>query len=482
MMRRRRGDAALAARLRALPVPDHADDFFDRLRAQLIQESESQFAESATVIDLSVRRSAPPAPHRLARAGRWATAPAVAVACFALVVGGAVFARRVTGTDRPEVASVTAARDFSDPRAARLIAVKPASTTTPSTPVTMGLRVKFRTWSLDEKRLSPEYTYDAVISPTGDYHLSRQGASVNFDALTGARTIAQSEEGSSLLLTETDTPVGPPDARGPLSPTGALSRDLGAAVLAIAAERPDEVTRTQVLGRAALKHTFDNPGGILFKSQELTVDVATRIPLQLKQVRADGTTLRTLDVDSISEIAITDTVVAPALPATDTTSPAASQRFRPTDLDEVLATLPYQPLAPLWAPAGYSLAKVSRADSLEPVKDQKNPPYADVVAMLYSKDNQSFTVTTRRVTPGIPPAQWRDPFLDGTGLLDQTQIAAVETGALAGDTLHVGIQPVVWPHVWAQHGNIIVTVAGDLTREELLRVTESLAVYTVRSR
>ena len=483
MRRRRRNDAFIAARLRELPVPEHADDFFDRLRAQIAAETPAGAAGGgADVIDLSVRRAVQP--HRFARAGRLATAPAVAVACFALVVGGGVFARRATDGDQSTITTVApaaavptvaAASNFSDPRAARLVSVKPepAAATAPVT----GLRVKFRIWSAGSASAAPPETLEAVISPTGGYHLSRKDTAVNFDALTGSRMISRSGEKESVLLTETDTPIGPPDARGPLDPTGALSRDLGAAIRAIAAESPNEVIRTRLLDRPALKHTYDNPTGTLFKRQELTVDAVTAIPLRLVQTRADDSTFN-LEVDSITEIAVTADVVAPVLPVTGITEPTASQRFKPTNMDAVLATLSYQPLAPLWAPAGFSLAGVSRADVLQPVDGQQNPAYADVVAMVFRRGFESFTVTTRRAARGSKPTEWRDPFLDGTALLDKTKTTTVATGALAGDTLHVGIYPVVWPHIWAQRGDVVVTIAGDLNREELLRVAASLEVYT----
>ena len=41
MIRHRRAERHVGSLLRALPVPDHADDFFDRLRAQLHAESYS---------------------------------------------------------------------------------------------------------------------------------------------------------------------------------------------------------------------------------------------------------------------------------------------------------------------------------------------------------------------------------------------------------------------------------------------------------
>ena len=55
------------------------------------------------------------------------------------------------------------------------------------------------------------------------------------------------------------------------------------------------------------------------------------------------------------------------------------------------------------------------------------------------------------------------------------------SGALSGVPLNVGVYALGWPHVWAQTDDLLVTVAGDLTRTELLDVTRSLERYTAPS-
>lgn len=469
---RRRGDAGVATALRALPVPAHADDFFDRLRVQLHAEADTLGGIPSTVIDLSVRRAARRPPRRrLQHAMTLATAPAVAAACFVLVIGAGLFARRtVDDRQRPSGAAAATARDFTAAKVQRLVVPRPYS------PAKTVLRVKFHTTGVDR----PYQSYDTVISPTGDYHVSRPepALELNYSEATGSRTMYQGgDKGTqSQLLTQTDLPLGPPDGPEVSHPMGTLSRDLGAAVRAIAAERPGEVRKTVWNQRPALEHTASIGGGDYFETQDLTVDVETGITLQVKQTKADGTVVRTLVVDDIKEESADGAQLSPALPDAATAAPE-SKSFKSATLAQVAKAVPYRPLVPLWAPKGYYLAKVAYAPEVATVAYQTNPAYADVVALVYRNGFDSFTVTTRRAAPWSAPTSWTNPFLQGNPLEDLSTVDHVKAGVLAGDDLHVGIYPVVWPHVWAQHGDLVVTIAGDLTREQLLQITESLQAY-----
>ena len=47
-------------------------------------------------------------------------------------------------------------------------------------------------------------------------------------------------------------------------------------------------------------------------------------------------------------------------------------------------------------------------------------------------------------------------------------------GVLSGVEANVLVVPRNIPHLWAQTDDLVVTVGGDLSREELVRVAESL--------
>jgi len=49
-------------------------------------------------------------------------------------------------------------------------------------------------------------------------------------------------------------------------------------------------------------------------------------------------------------------------------------------------------------------------------------------------------------------------------------------GALSGVEANLLVVPRNTPHIWALADELVVTVSGDLSRDELVRVAESLAV------
>lgn len=462
MMRRRHSEKSVGALLRALPVPEHSDGFFDRLGEQLRAEDGDRDESPSAVIDLSVRRTAPPAPARgFKRAMRGAAAPAAAAAaCFALVVGGALYARTAVEERR------------EDEVAARLVTVQPDK------PAKTGLRVRFRMF--DPRRgADAEHTFTAVIGANGDYHVARVHPVhvANYDASTGTKTVYQEVGGVSAVVTQTGQPDAPPDGPDSTSATGALSRDLGAAVRAIAVERPDQVARVQWRGRPALEHRDTGSGSPIFYRQHLIVDEATGIPVTIEQRRADGSLYRRMDVDELVEGPIDAAALAPPLPAAAT---AYSERrnFQSTTLEDAAGMLPYKLVAPGWVPEKYRLSRVAVAPAVANKEGQVNPSYADTVSLVYRDGLDSFSISMRRAAPWAGPVTWSDPVLQGTPFADTSQIERIAEGALAGIDAYVSISPVLWPHVWAQHGDVVVTIAGDLSRAELLQVTRSLESYT----
>jgi hypothetical protein len=96
----------------------------------------------------------------------------------------------------------------------------------------------------------------------------------------------------------------------------------------------------------------------------------------------------------------------------------------------------------------------------------------DVVSLSYRHGLDQFIVTTRPVGPD--PSLWGDPLASGEGYRDEPEQVTFHGGALAGETGHLLIDPLAIPHVWVKTDRLVVTVSGDLSREELIRVAESL--------
>jgi hypothetical protein len=447
--------------LRALPVPEHADDFFDRLRASLDTDAPAPPGSAVTELAaVRLARSVPP--RRLRRFLTLATAPAAAVACFALVVGAGLLAR--DGGER------------SGEGANRLIVpVQPKK-------ATHGLRVRFT--KTDEKGV--RHTYDAVISPNGDYRMARadSGLDLVYDSETGVRTMWQADPGKPVeYVAQRDLPPGPPDGPELSQPSASLSRDLGAAVRAIAAERPSAVNEITYLDRPAMELVMEI-AGVPFDSQRIVVDKETGFPLLVTQLKA-GAHYRAMTVEQFEETGLdehTFAVSSTNMATLSGTPTDKSLKFASIELADVAGAVGYPPLHATWAPSGYQLANVrvaARTDSRRST-DSRNPDSIDVVSLLYRKGFDSFTITTRR-SSGIAGSYspiWFDPISDGTFTQNVgTQTAYVDSGALSGVPVNVAVNALDWPHVWAQTDTLVVTVTGDLTRDELLDVTESLREY-----
>jgi hypothetical protein len=460
MTRRNGGAPDVSDALRSLPVPEHGDDFFDRLRATLASDAPAPPASAVT--ELSAVRLAKAAPRRrLHHFLALATAPAAAVACFVLVVGVGLLARERGSS----VSDVTANR--------LTVPVQPAK-------AARGLRVRFT--KTEESPRHSSQTYDAVISPAGDYRMSRTPAGLDlaYDSASGVRTMSRFGGSDERYVAQRDLPPGPPDGPELSQPNAGLSRDLGAGVRAIAAESPSRVQEITYNGRAALELLTQTPG-VPFDTQRLVVDTLTGYPLLVLQTKA-GKPYREMTVETIAEVPLGEhefDVASTPMATLQRQPDDESLKFETTALRDVAAKAGYTPLVATHAPSGYTLVSVRVAASVERKDNQRNPTSRDVVALLYRKGLDSFTVTTRRADGDAGTyAPWVDPLTDGkfTNTL-QTDPASVRSGALAGVPLNVGVNALGWPHLWAHTDALVVTVAGDLTRTQLLDVTGSLEQY-----
>jgi hypothetical protein len=76
---------------------------------------------------------------------------------------------------------------------------------------------------------------------------------------------------------------------------------------------------------------------------------------------------------------------------------------------------------------------------------------------------------------GLPVEErWSDPLATGEGFRDRPEPLELDTGALAGARAELLLAARTTPHIWSVTPELVVTVSGDLTRAELVRVTESL--------
>jgi outer membrane lipoprotein-sorting protein len=317
-----------------------------------------------------------------------------------------------------------------------------------------------------------------VLTVGGDFRLAGPGAGelMVYDAGAGVVRSAQrsaSLGGGPLFYAERrGVAPGPPD---PGPPTWALRGEFGMFLRALLAAEDPRVREIAYEGRPAWRLDVDVvPNAVVpdFSGDrlELTVDRETGLPVRVVE-RKQGAFLRELRIE---EFAV-DAELPPATFRFDFPAGAEVMRsddgFRRVALDAVRGVVGYAPLAPAWMPDGFRPAEVAVAEESGPTGTEGgNPPSRMVVSLSYRRGLDLLLVTTR-LAGG---ERWGDPLATGEGFRDQPERLALGDGALAGRAAELLIAPRGIPHLWALADDLVVTVGGDLSRTELIRVAESL--------
>jgi outer membrane lipoprotein-sorting protein len=441
-------DDELGAALRTLEVPGHEPGFYAELRRRLEDERPAR-----------TRSTRPPLRER--RTLRWtarAAAVALVIGIVFVAVGVPPFERAPTG---PAVAS--AAEIKAHVRAA----LADMRTLT-------GAVVQDGPEQGDERR------WRFTLSAEGDFRLAgpARGEVIAYDAASGVVRSAQrsASAGGDTLFYAVRRGVAPglPD-HGP--PGWALPDEFAAFVRAALAAGDPRVRDVVYEGRPAWELVVDaRPNAIVPELSgdrfRITVDRETAVPVRVQETRR-GAFLR--------EIRIEQLAVDPALPPDvfEVDFPPGAEvlrmddGFRRVGLDDVADVAGYAPLVPGWIPDGYELAEVAVAEEAGPTGTEAgNPRSRGVVSLSYRRGFDQFLVTTRLADPG--PGAWGDPLATGEGFVDHPEAVTLSQGALEGADAELVIAPRGVPHLWGIADGLVVTVGGDLGRDELVRVAESL--------
>lgn len=265
---------------------------------------------------------------------------------------------------------------------------------------------------------------------------------------------------------------GPPDT----FVDSAFQRELGSVVRALlgvgSAPVEDELYKGRAVWALATPVRQDQYAGAGYSPDrlEVKVDVETGIPLYSLWT-VDGGLRHRLEITAVTvnqDVSRADLAVD--VPA-DVVLSGSDQGFDRVELDDVKAFVGYAPLVPSWLPEGYELADVTAAREGGPTGSEgMNPQASGVVSLVYRRGFDRIVLSTRLAAPG----DWSDPLATGEGFVDLPEQIRLERGALSGVEANLLIVPLAIPHVWALTDDLLVTVAGDLNRDELLRVAESL--------
>jgi outer membrane lipoprotein-sorting protein len=422
-------DEGLGAMLRALDVPEHGATFFPDLEASL----------------RTVER------RRLRRERRFLAAAvvvAVAVAVLPQVVG-------VRGSAVARAAEVRARV------AAALAEVRSARGEVTYTAVD----------ARGGKRTTTRQSF--ALDATGDERLADSAGNVRaYDASSGVeRAITTSASlGTGRFYAErVSLAPGPPDES---AATSLLETQLAAVVRALAAAADPRVRNVDYDGRPAWQLDFALTSNTIYADVDhlsVTVDRVTGFPLRV---------LATLGGRFRSEMHLGQLKVDQPLSATvfNVDFPRGAEVLRTdagfsnVDLRQAASIAGYRPLVPAHVPDGFRLAAVAAARSAERTgPGQSNPPSRRVVSLAYRRGLEQFVVTTRL----RGEERWHDPFaLEGVPL--HREQVRLDGGALATAPVELAVDPRSLPHLWAFTDQLVVTIAGDLSREQLINVAETL--------
>ena len=138
-------------------------------------------------------------------------------------------------------------------------------------------------------------------------------------------------------------------------------------------------------------------------------------------------------------------------------------------------------LLPAWLPAGYVQRWAAVAASSITANGVTGG--RDVVALQYARGFDALTVTTRTVADPRA-ATTIDPVEPDTSWADLVhRDVRLTSGAFAGVTARVVVAPYITaPHLYAVKDDVLLTVTGGATAEELIAIAESLRPLPTGSR
>jgi hypothetical protein len=247
------------------------------------------------------------------------------------------------------------------------------------------------------------------------------------------------------------------------------------------------VTETTYEGRPALTVTtttdpsVDSP----FDTVQVTVDRAAWFPVQVRLLRHGKVREEEHLAGLRLNVPVSDELFEPSFPlGAKVVKRKATPFWRRVSFSEAAHTYAESPLAPQALPAAFApfaAAVTDRAQLRFIVStsrgghDERYWSWSqDITSLAYRAGFLTFLVTTRRQQTDHPLA---DPFATLPELAargNEIETVTLESGALTGVEAQLALPSLNTPHLWAYLDGRLITISGDLTREQLLTVANSL--------
>jgi hypothetical protein len=431
-------DGIVERAVRDLEVPEHAPGFHEELREQLEWER-------FVLADALWRRRRRRLARRLGAALAAAATAAAVLAAVGIGLPGGSPGAPADATAAQVRAAVTRALSSAESLSGRLVAPGPESPDGQSTDAV---------WSF-------------ALTSRGDFRLT--GVTYPTDLAYDASSGVERYSDETGFTVRTGIAPGWPDSD---SPDWIVQRGLGSVATALADAGDPRVAEVDYRGRPAWRlrleqEVVQTATGDASDLREITIDRVTGIPVH---------DLYLLEGKPVNEWRLDDVRLNPPLaPDAFTLEPQPGQKlfrlndgFRRVALADVEAAVGYDPLVPTWLPDGFSLVDAAVAEAARPTGDgpDENPPSRGVVSLAYGRGLDLLVVSTRLIGP--ERARWSDPIPVAEAKEEPEPVT------FAGAEGELRIDPAVVPHVWGLTDRLVVTVAGNVARDELLGVARSL--------
>ena len=148
--------------------------------------------------------------------------------------------------------------------------------------------------------------------------------------------------------------------------------------------------------------------------------------------------------------------------------------YKAVPLANVESAVGYKPFIPTAVPDGFTLSNVFAAKDAGPGGPEGlNPDNKNVVMLQYRKGLQSFLISTR-ASATTNTYGWNDPLgYEGEPETTNDKIKLVG-GAFDGVEADLRPESRAVPHLWAIGSRWLLTLSGNLERQELLDIAQSL--------
>jgi len=335
----------------------------------------------------------------------------------------------------------------------------------------------------------------AISEPDGSWRLpaadatlaNTPGLHIEVTSLPdGTRTEAWNAENGPMVARSTNIAAGPPDAVGSglfpaeyaglMSPfaiagsTVSSSTYQGRRVLVVSASVRPESAHTVARSPSSAPR---------FDSVSMTIDRNTWLPVRV--VRSyHGTAVETWELSDVSlDRPLLVSEFAVQLPSSAALVTGTDQGFRRMSLEKAAAVLRGRLFVPETLPGGFGLSLVTVRTPEPTLERPWLPSESSVASLVYRRGFRSVVVTSRSFSGALPdPAN--DPFVKSSpqGASPAAKVL-LRAGALRGATARLSARPLELPHLWVLHDGLLVTVAGDVSRRELLQIVQSLDTFGV---